>query len=312
MKKLSKTGFDRGRDFLRSNARPLEKACFELEFSKGSVDVYLSELAKFQNADGGFGQALEPDVRTPSSSALCTEMGLRYLAERGISADHPMVQAAVSYLLDRFDTNLRLWRVIPEDANDYPHAPWWHDEDGSLSRTFDNFRVIPRAGILAGLYHFAELVPAKWLAAITERTVDDIESLETEQFGGGGDTLVYALRLAEAPWLASSLQSRLSSRLRIAADAVVARDPQSWSGYAAPPLKLAPTPASLVADLMKADIQNQLDYLIEQQTPEGTWEPTWSWGDLYPDDWKQARQEWRGILTLDTLIALRAFERIEG
>ncbi len=103
MKKLTAEQFAHAQNFLCSQARPLEKAIFELEFEGGSVDGVLSELRKFQNPDGGFGQALEPDVRTPTSSALCTEMGLRYLAERSLPADHPMVKAAVKYLLESFN-----------------------------------------------------------------------------------------------------------------------------------------------------------------------------------------------------------------
>ena len=310
MKKLTDAQFARARDFLHSQARPFEKTIFELEFEEGSLDAVLSELVKFQNSNGGFGQALEPDMRTPTSSALCTEMGLRYLAKRGIPVDHPMTGAAVKYLLDSFNADTQVWRVVSQDTNNYAHAPWWHDEAGSLARTFDNFLVIPRAGILAALNYYAELVPAEWLAAVTEQTVRDIESLEMEQFGGGGDTLVYALRLAETPGLATHLKSRLMSLLREVADIVVTRDPQAWSSYAIPPLKLAPTPSSSVADLLAEDLQIHLDYLIEQQTADGTWEPTWSWGENYPEDWDNARQEWRGILTLDNLISLRAYNRI--
>jgi hypothetical protein len=311
MKQLSREQFARARDFLHSQGRPLDRATFELEFESGTVDAVLTELRKFQNPDGGFGQALEPDVRTPSSSALCTEMGLRYLMEWGVPADHPMVQAAVKYLLHSFDAESQVWRVIPEDANDHPHAPWWHDEAGSLARTFDDFLVIPRAGILASLYHYTELIPADWLTAITARTVDDIMALDTEKFGGGGDTLVYALRLMEAPGLATHLKARLEPRLWEAADAIVARDPQAWAGYVAPPLKLAHTPTAPLADLLAGELQAYLDYLVEQQTPEGTWEPTWSWGESYPQDWAQAKQEWRGILTFDTLVSLRAFSRMK-
>jgi hypothetical protein len=312
MKKLTTDQFARARDFIHSQARPLEKVLFELEFEEGSVENVLLELRKFQNPDGGFGQALEPDLRTPTSSALCSEIGLRYLAERNIPADHPMVGVAVAYLLDSFDAAAQIWRVIPEDANDHPHAPWWHDEDGSLVQTFDDFRVIPRAGILAALYQYAELVSAEWLAAVTERTVSDIENLAMEQFGGGGDTLVYALRLAEAPGLATSLKSRLVPRLREVTKTVVTRDPEKWGSYSIPPLKIASTPQSLAADLLRDDLQNHLDYLIEQQTAAGCWEPTWSWFGSYPEQWEQAKIEWRGLLTLDNLLALRAFGRVEG
>ena len=78
-----------------------------------------------------------------------------------------------------------------------------------------------------------------------------------------------------------------------------------------PPLKLAPSPPSLAADLMQAALQVNLDYTIAQQTAAGTWEPTWSWGLVYPDVWEQAKLEWRSNLTLETLTVLRAFGRIE-
>ena len=73
---------------------------------------------------------------------------------------------------------------------------------------------------------------------------------------------------------------------------------------------MAPTPLSPLADLLADDLQVHLDYLIDQQTLDGTWEPTWNWGESYPADWAQAKEEWRGILTLDMLIALHAFDRL--
>ena len=311
MKKITAENFSHARNFLLSQARLLEKAIFELEFEGGSVDQALTELQKYQNPDGGFGHALEPDLRTPTSSALCTEVGLRYLIEWGIPAEHAGVSSAVKYLLQAFDENTRVWRVVPWDANDHPHAPWWHDEDGALARTFDDFRVIPRAGILADLYHYSELVPAEWLEAVTEATVLDIEQLPTEKLGGGGDALIYALRLAGVPGLPHTYKSRLAPRLREVANDVVTRDPTQWSSYCIPPLKIAPSPKSLVADVLAEDVQVYLDYIIDQQSPTGCWEPTWSWFGSYPQQWEQAKIEWRGALTLEMLLALRAFDRIE-
>jgi len=310
MEKLTKERFESAQNFLHLQARPLEKAMFALEFEGGSANDILTELLKFQNPDGGFGQALEPDLRTPTSSALCTEMGLRYLAEWDIPASHPMVRAAVKYLLDSFDIKTQVWRVIPEDANEHPHAPWWYEDEGSLARTFDDFVVIPRAGILASFHHYGELVPADWLKAITQQAVDAIMALETEKFGGGGDTLVYALRLAGVPDLAANFRSRLELRLREVANSVVTRNPQKWTEYSLPPLKISPIPDSLIADLVVDDVQNHLDFLIDQQSPAGCWEPTWSWFGNYPETWEQAKAEWQGIITLDTLRTLKIFGRI--
>jgi hypothetical protein len=310
MKRLSHEAFDRARQFLKTQARPLDRAVFEHLFEAAPAESVIAELAHFQNEDGGFGQALEPDLRTPSSSALATGMGLRLLKELECSADHPMVRQAVSYLLAAFDHQAKVWRVAPHDTNAFPHAPWWHDEDGSLARTFDGFLIIPRAEIVGLLHHFASLVPAEWLNDVTERTVTDIEAIKALGTGGGDD-LSYTLSLAETEELPRHFRHRLIARIRAVVPTVVSRDPQEWDSYCISPLKLASSPQSIVADLLWDDLQTHLDYQIDHQTPEGTWDPVWTWGDFYPDVWEQAKLEWRGHLTLDTLITLRAFERIE-
>jgi len=304
---LNMNGFERAREFILADGRPLEKALIKLEFGGGSVGEVLTHLRAFQNPDGGFGKALEADLRTPTSSALCTEIGLRMMAELNISPDHPMVVGAVKYLLESYDQESQVWRVIPENANDYPHAPWWHDEGGSLARTFDNYSVIPRAGILAYLHHYSELVPDRWLDEVTAATLVDIQSLETEKFGGGGDALVYTQRLAEALNLKGEC-AWLTQRTQELAEAIVTKDPEQWTSYSAPPLKLAPTPESISAGPMADYLPLHLDYLIENQSPEGYWDVTWVWSD-FPEEWENAKREWRGVLTLDVLRSLRAFGR---
>jgi len=71
MKRLSREAFDRARQFLKTQARPLDRAMFEYRFEGASAESVIAELARFQNDDGGFGRALEPDLRTPDSSARC-------------------------------------------------------------------------------------------------------------------------------------------------------------------------------------------------------------------------------------------------
>ena len=55
MKKLSREAFDRARDFIKAQARPLDRALFEHRFEGASADLVIAELACFQNDDGGFG-----------------------------------------------------------------------------------------------------------------------------------------------------------------------------------------------------------------------------------------------------------------
>ena len=310
MKRLSHESFNLARRFLTTQARPLEEALFTHRFEGTAVDGVLAELAHFQNTDGGFGQALEPDVRTPSSSALASGIGLRMLRELGCSADHVMVRQAVAFLLSTFDEQARVWRVVPPDTNSFPHAPWWHEEDGSLARTFDGFRIIPRALILGSLQHYSSLVPASWLDELTEETVSYIETVEVLGEGGGSD-LEYAIGLAETENLPLEYKERLIARIQEAIPAVVVRDVDQWNTYCITPLRIVPSPHALGADLIEDEVQMHLDYQAEQQSQEGTWDPTWSWGDAFPESWAQAQLEWRGHLTLEALTQLAAFGRID-
>jgi hypothetical protein len=54
-----------------------------------------------------------------------------------------------------------------------------------------------------------------------------------------------------------------------------------------------------------------LDYVIQSQGEDGSWSPPWSWFGAYPADWPQAERDWRGVLTLERLEWLHAYDRIE-
>ena len=53
--------------FILNNARLLERNLFAFHFQGGHGQKVLSALLAYQNQDGGFGNALEPDKRTMTS-----------------------------------------------------------------------------------------------------------------------------------------------------------------------------------------------------------------------------------------------------
>jgi len=101
----------------------------------------------------------------------------------------------------------------------------------------------------------------------------------------------------------------LSTLLPIA-ERKVQRTPDAWTNYGLQPYQIATSPTSpclsVVADLIDAN----LDYLITRQSDDGAWQPTWSWFGQYIDMWPTAEREWKGILTLHILQALRNFGRL--
>ncbi|MFX0114963.1 MAG: hypothetical protein ACFFB3_10485 [Candidatus Hodarchaeota archaeon] len=67
-----------------------------------------------------------------------------------------------------------------------------------------------------------------------------------------------------------------------------------------------------MADVLKDEIQQNLDFEIQNQNDDGLWSPTWIWGNHWKDEWKIAEREWKGILTLAMLRSIRDFDRIKG
>ncbi len=61
MKKLKAQDYAEIRLWMYRNARQIELALWQYYFENGSQESVLAALAMYQNADGGFGNALEAD-----------------------------------------------------------------------------------------------------------------------------------------------------------------------------------------------------------------------------------------------------------
>ncbi len=72
MKKISKKAFEEIRLWIYRNSRQLDLAMWQYEFENGNKDNVLLALSYYQNVDGGFGNALEPDCWNPESTPYTT------------------------------------------------------------------------------------------------------------------------------------------------------------------------------------------------------------------------------------------------
>ncbi len=175
MIKLSEKGQARTRQYIDMNGRSLDRRLYEYHFQVGDRDVVFKTLSAFQNDDGGFGYALEPDIRTPASSAITTSLGLLYLQDIGATFEEPMGQAAIEYLLSIYDSDKEVWPIITPEVEDAPHAPWWNYSDSA--QDFSDFLANPRACIIGHLYQDKELVSAGFLEQVTRSLLEYLENI---------------------------------------------------------------------------------------------------------------------------------------
>jgi hypothetical protein len=309
MKAMVPSAFKSARNYVMTRGRPLDQARFRYHFEAGPPAAVIQALLAFQNGDGGFGHALEPDLRTAASSAIATTTGLAIAREVDAPADAPVVINAIRYLLDSYDQSKQVWPIVPPAVEDAPHAPWWNYAESAA--TFGGFRINPRAVLLGHLYHFAagQQAAASLLELASQSLRGDIEGIAAEEMGM--NDLLALLELAEVDQVPPVLRRPLLDKLRLAAGHVVENDPARWQEYTLRPLQVAPSPDALLAPVVdRQAVEANLDYLVDGQAADGSWELAWSWDFVDPVAWAQAEQDWKGFLAVSHLRVLAAYGRL--
>jgi len=296
--RLSPAALAQAREFVAAKGRLLDAVLVELALGQGSVADVLMALAPYQNADGGFGHALEPDLRTPASTAIATSTALQILRRIGAPGDHPMLQGAVGYLLDTLDRDRGVWPIIGPAVDEAPHAPWW-SYGPDLAAAWNDFRFNPTADLLAALIDHADLVPDGLLADLEARMLAAIEA--TPLLDGAYD-LMAAWRLAETPGLPAPLATGLARLLTASIAALPPDDPHVNF------LELASGPH---VGLTAGRFATAADQAIATQQPDGNWAPFWDWSETSAAGWFAAEADWKSLLTRRTIEVLAAHNRIE-
>src|SRR5207342_3720383 len=97
MKTVTPGALQRAETFVLLEARLLDRLRFAYHFRGGSADAVIRSLRPYQNPDGGFGNALEPDRREPGSQPFAIQHVLETLDETD-RFDDLMVADVCDYL----------------------------------------------------------------------------------------------------------------------------------------------------------------------------------------------------------------------
>ena len=304
MKRLNRVALETSRRFVESEGRPLEVARFHHAFNGAPVEDVLAALSNFQNMDGGFGHALEPDLRAPESSALCTSIAFQIFRSLKTPPDHPLVNRGIDFFLKQLDQKQAGWRIIPESAENSPRAPWWYQKEHI--EKFEAFSLNPTAEILGYLYDYQGQVPGEIITLVSNRVVSEIDCLDAI----GMHELLCCLRLLKTMALPQDLGAQVHTALKAWLSNTIICDPDEWKGYCLRPLQVVDCPESPFIDGFEDAVSANLNYEIKSRNENGSWTPTWSWDESFPESWAKAKREWSGIITIKKLLVLKSFGRI--
>jgi hypothetical protein len=279
--------FDAAADFLAAGARVLDRRVYERLFSGGAAEPVRDAVAAYRNADGGFGHALEPDLRTPASQPAAVEMALRIM-DLADAWDEGLVRAAVDWLVTIAPAEGGTTFVLPT-LSEGPHAPWWAAPEGNPAS------LIQTGQIAAVLYSRGFAHP--WLDGATQVMWSGIEAL-TEPNGYEMFGVLAFLEHVQDRARAEAAFERVGPLLL--SSGLVALDPDA-EGETFSPLNFAPRPDSIARPLFDAaTIEAHLDHLAGAQRGDGGWMFNWpAWSPA-------AEADWRGFLTVEALGMLRA------
>ena len=298
MNRLKQESLERALSFISERARRIDRTLARYWFDSGRPGDVLDAVAEFQNNDGGFGNAIEPDFRVKDSSPTATTVAFQYLRSVKAPAQHPTVIRGIKYLMDTYDQEHGWWEPVPPSVNEAPHASWWHYQGPATA-----FTANPAAEICACFQAYPETVPSSLLDVVTTQSLRHLTGLpDTMEMH---DMLCYLHLADEANKV---VQDTIVGKLQRGVREVVDFDTEMYSGYCAKPIWLASSPESHLADVIMDGVETNLEYEICNQSADGSWEPFWTW-DTFPEDWKQARMEWQGHLTVKTLKALKDYGR---
>ncbi len=287
------------RDFLTTHARLLDRRRGDLVLGVGDPDLAVAALAAHRNPDGGYGWALEPDLRAPASQPVGALHAFEVFEDIA-----PRTSPLAAGLCDWLETVSLPDGALPfalPGAESLGTAPFWAAADPAEPS-------LHITSAIAGIAHrVARHDPAvaghPWLARASAWCLEQIPNVTADDHAL---VIRYVLVLLDAM---GDDEPRAREHLARVGAFLPADGRLAVAGGAADealrPLDFAPEPGRpLRALLDPAAVERDLDRLEADQDADGGWRVDWI--DRSP----AAALEWRGWATVRAVRILVANGRL--
>lgn len=298
--------YEQARNFIYKNARPLDIARWKCLFENGSKEDVLIALTAYQNEDGGFGNALEPDCWNPNSSPVQTWVATEIIKEINLKdKNHPIIQGILNYLSSGKDFDGHTWSNTVATNNDYPHAPWWNFEP-SQETSYN-----PTASLIGFILKFEDKNSKLFeLACVLAKEAYSyfklhflMESMHTVS------CFVELYECIKESSMNDLLDiGEFSALLHEQIQHVITYDTSKWAvDYVCKPSLFIGTKTSDFYMDNKEICNYECKFILDSQESDGTWGITWSWID-YPEQWNISKNWWKSNLIIKNIRYIKALQ----
>ncbi|HEX6469181.1 MAG TPA: hypothetical protein VF069_08805 [Streptosporangiaceae bacterium] len=277
--------------FMQLNARLVDRHRFAYHFRGGPAEPVLAALRPYANPDGGYGNALEPDLRGAASQPVPAQHALEIFLETGTTGD-PAVSRLCDYLASITTADGGVPFVL-RSAGDAPHGPWWEPPPGQPAGS-----LVPTATLAGQLHHMG--VDHPWLPPAIDFCWTRIEKLSETSSYEAVAVLAFLDHMPERHRAEAAFD-----RLRGSFLANTALAPNA-TGEVHFPYDFAPHPGGFGRRVYDdATMDAHLDVLVAAQQEDGGWPVNWPiWTPV-------AGHDWRGWITVQRLLTLQAYGRLD-
>lgn len=306
------SAFEAAKRFVYRAARPLELARWQYHFEGAERERVYGILAAYQNRDGGFGHALEPDFWLPASSPMAIWAATEIIHEVGLDSSgyaQKIIGGILSYLGsgENYDASHRQWFNCVPESNSFPHAVWWEYKDGA-----NELKYNPTAALAGFIIRYADKDSALYKSGC-EIAAEAVEYFKKNvPFGESHITNCY-IRLYE--YLSEAGAdfiglSELKSLLITQVNYNICRDTAKWeTEYVARPCDFFNSRESIFYPDNRDAAEYQCEFFVKAQQPDGGYPVTWKWWTDYKE-FEIAAMWWRATFAVTNMLYLRNFRKI--
>jgi len=302
--------FQKAKEFIYRNARPLDLARFRYHFENGSTEDVLNALAFYQNEDGGFGHALEPDSWNPNSSPIQTWYATEILREIGFTdSSHPITAGILKYLESGRDFDGRTWSILVKSTDNYPHAPWWDTVIGSTMH--DDYN--PTACLAGFILKIADKGSSihDLGCRLAKEAFDSYMNQGYFDNMGTVSCYVRLMQYVEEAGMTDLFDiNALKDKPVKQVERIICKDTSVWeTSYICKPSQFFSSRDSIFYDTNRDIAEYECDFIINTQLEDGSWGITWKW-IAWPDEWAVSRNWWKSNVVITNLLYLRGFDKL--
>ncbi len=293
--------------FILKNSRPLDTARWNYLFENGSKEDVINILKTYQNSDGGFAYALEPDCWNINSTPLQTWVATQIIKEINLEdKNHPIIIGILNYLSSNNEFNGHLWNGLNTVAtnDDYPHAPWWAFSEKQES-TYN-----PTASLIGFILKYAEKDTAIYnLACKLAKEAYNYfkKNFPLESMHESACFVELYQYMKESSIFNLLDMEEFKNLLQKQIKKVITYDTKIWNtNYVCKPSLFINSKSSDFYLENKDICDFEYNFILNTQNNDGSWNVTWDWNDYF-EQWSISKNWWKSDIIIKNINYIRKF-----